>query len=75
MMTAVVECKLWAIDQQCFRTIMMRTGLIRQTEYTDFLKRSLMISSRTDCHSIWNRLARLIVFVCVCVCVCMCVCV
>jgi len=35
---AVVECKLWAIEQQCFRTIMMRTGLIRQTEYTDFLK-------------------------------------
>lgn len=37
--TAVTDCKLWAIERQCFQTIMMRTGLIRQTEYTDFLKR------------------------------------
>lgn len=37
--TAVNDCKLWAIERQCFQTIMMRTGLIRQTEYTDFLKR------------------------------------
>ncbi|XP_059618797.1 cGMP-dependent protein kinase, isozyme 2 forms cD5/T2 isoform X1 [Phlebotomus argentipes] len=36
--TAVNDCKLWAIERQCFQTIMMRTGLIRQTEYTDFLK-------------------------------------
>ncbi|KAJ9591965.1 hypothetical protein L9F63_001477, partial [Diploptera punctata] len=32
------DCKLWAIERQCFQTIMMRTGLIRQAEYTDFLK-------------------------------------
>lgn len=37
--TAITECKLWAIERQCFQTIMMRTGLIRQAQYTDFLKR------------------------------------
>lgn len=37
--TAISECNLWAIERQCFQTIMMRTGLIRQAEYTDFLKR------------------------------------
>ncbi|XP_046753310.1 cGMP-dependent protein kinase, isozyme 2 forms cD4/T1/T3A/T3B isoform X1 [Diprion similis] len=36
--TAATDCQLWAIDRQCFQTIMMRTGLSRQTEYTDFLK-------------------------------------
>ncbi|XP_055386693.1 cGMP-dependent protein kinase, isozyme 2 forms cD4/T1/T3A/T3B isoform X3 [Condylostylus longicornis] len=36
--TAINDCKLWAIERQCFQTIMMRTGLIRQAEYTDFLK-------------------------------------
>lgn len=36
---AISDCKLWAIERQCFQTIMMRTGLIRQAEYTDFLKR------------------------------------
>ncbi|XP_039298364.1 cGMP-dependent protein kinase, isozyme 2 forms cD4/T1/T3A/T3B isoform X4 [Nilaparvata lugens] len=35
---AASDCKLWAIERQCFQTIMMRTGLIRQAEYTDFLK-------------------------------------
>ncbi|XP_066259667.1 cGMP-dependent protein kinase 1 isoform X1 [Euwallacea similis] len=35
---AATNCKLWAIERQCFQTIMMRTGLIRQAEYTDFLK-------------------------------------
>ncbi|XP_018424108.1 PREDICTED: cGMP-dependent protein kinase 1 isoform X2 [Nanorana parkeri] len=30
--------KLWAIDRQCFQTIMMRTGLIKHTEYMEFLK-------------------------------------
>ncbi|CAG0884400.1 unnamed protein product [Cyprideis torosa] len=35
---ATTDCKLWAIERQCFQTIMMRTGLIRQAEYTDFLK-------------------------------------
>uniref|UniRef100_A0A182KDD7 Cyclic nucleotide-binding domain-containing protein n=1 Tax=Anopheles christyi TaxID=43041 RepID=A0A182KDD7_9DIPT len=37
--TAATDCKLWAIERQCFQTIMMRTGLIRQAEYSDFLKR------------------------------------
>lgn len=37
--TAVSDCKLWAIERQCFQNIMMRTGLIRQAEYTDFLRR------------------------------------
>ena len=35
---AAVDCKLWAIERQCFQTIMMRTGLIRQAEHTAFLK-------------------------------------
>lgn len=35
---AASDCKLWAIERQCFQTIMMRTGLIRQAEYNDFLK-------------------------------------
>ncbi|RWS27628.1 cGMP-dependent protein kinase: isozyme 2 forms cD4/T1/T3A/T3B-like protein, partial [Leptotrombidium deliense] len=35
---AIMHCKLWAIDRQCFQTIMMRTGLIRQKEYMEFLK-------------------------------------
>ncbi|KAF8763948.1 cGMP-dependent protein kinase like protein [Argiope bruennichi] len=35
---AVMDCKLWAIERQCFQTIMMRTGLVRQAEYTNFLK-------------------------------------
>lgn len=37
--TAVNDCKLWAIERQCFQTVMQRTGLIRQKEYTEFLKR------------------------------------
>lgn len=35
---AIMDCKLWAIERQCFQTIMMRTGLVRQAEYTSFLK-------------------------------------
>ncbi|CAK6980902.1 cGMP-dependent protein kinase 1-like isoform X1 [Scomber scombrus] len=34
----LVHVKLWAIDRQCFQTIMMRTGLIKHAEYMDFLK-------------------------------------
>ena len=37
--SAATDCRLWAIERQCFQTIMMRTGLIRQAEYTSFLKR------------------------------------
>lgn len=37
--TAVNDCKLWAIERQCFQTVVQRTGLIRQKEYTEFLKR------------------------------------
>uniref|UniRef100_A0A182JHV2 Uncharacterized protein n=1 Tax=Anopheles atroparvus TaxID=41427 RepID=A0A182JHV2_ANOAO len=44
--TAATDCKLWAIERQCFQTIMMRTGLIRQAEYSDFLKSSS--SSKSD---------------------------
>lgn len=39
--TAASDCQLWAIDRQCFQTIMMRTGLSKQAEYRDFLKRSV----------------------------------
>lgn len=36
---ALTDVKLWAIDRQCFQTIMMRTGLIKHTEHMEFLKR------------------------------------
>lgn len=39
LVPALVNVKLWAIDRQCFQTIMMRTGLIKHAEYMDFLKR------------------------------------
>lgn len=42
--TANTDCKLWAIERQCFQTIMMRTGLIRQAEYTEFLRRYVLSS-------------------------------
>ena len=35
---ALTLCKVWAIDRQCFQTIMMRSGLIKQKEYMEFLK-------------------------------------
>lgn len=34
----LTNVKLWAIDRQCFQTIMMRTGLIKHQEYMEFLK-------------------------------------
>lgn len=34
---ALEDCKLWAIDRECFQTIMMKTGLIKQKEYMKFL--------------------------------------
>ena len=34
---AIEDCKLWAIDRECFQTIMMKTGLIKQKEYLKFL--------------------------------------
>ncbi|KAL4641001.1 cGMP-dependent protein kinase 1-like isoform X1 [Arapaima gigas] len=34
----LTNVKLWAIDRQCFQTIMMRTGLIKHAEYMDLLK-------------------------------------
>merc|ERR1739844_556849 len=35
---AATDCKLWAIERQCFQAIMMRTGLAKQAEYSSFLK-------------------------------------
>jgi len=35
---AASNAKLWAIDRQCFQTIMMKTGLMRQQEHMEFLK-------------------------------------
>merc|ERR1712158_55761 len=35
---AATNCKLWAIDRASFQTIMMRSGLEKQTKYTAFLK-------------------------------------
>ncbi|XP_023657303.1 cGMP-dependent protein kinase 1 isoform X2 [Paramormyrops kingsleyae] len=36
--TALTDIKLWAINRQCFQTIMMRTGLIRHSQYMEFLR-------------------------------------
>ena len=36
--TAAIDVKLWAIERSKFQTIMMRRGLIRQSEHTAFLK-------------------------------------
>ncbi|KAI1900792.1 hypothetical protein AGOR_G00053520 [Albula goreensis] len=36
--TALTDIKLWAIDRQGFQTIMMRTGLIRHSQYMEFLR-------------------------------------
>uniref|UniRef100_A0A8D3E3Z0 cGMP-dependent protein kinase n=1 Tax=Scophthalmus maximus TaxID=52904 RepID=A0A8D3E3Z0_SCOMX len=36
--TALTDVRLWAIDRQGFQTIMMRTGLIKLSQYTDFLR-------------------------------------
>ncbi|XP_024918238.1 cGMP-dependent protein kinase 1-like isoform X2 [Cynoglossus semilaevis] len=36
--TALTDIKLWAIDRQDFQTIMMRTGLIKHSQYTEFLR-------------------------------------
>uniref|UniRef100_A0A3Q3WNY1 cGMP-dependent protein kinase n=1 Tax=Mola mola TaxID=94237 RepID=A0A3Q3WNY1_MOLML len=36
--TALTDIKLWAIDRQGFQTIMMRTGFIKHSQYTDFLR-------------------------------------
>lgn len=43
--SAVTAVKLWAIDRQCFQTIMMRTGLIKHAEYMELLKRWADVSS------------------------------
>ncbi|XP_051269255.1 cGMP-dependent protein kinase 1-like isoform X2 [Dicentrarchus labrax] len=36
--TALTDIKLWAIDRQGFQTIMMRTGFIKHSQYTDLLR-------------------------------------
>ena len=33
----VTACRLWAIDRQCFQSIMMKTGLLRHKEHLEFL--------------------------------------
>ena len=44
---AATNCKLWAIDRASFQTIMMRSGLEKQTKYTSFLK-------EVSCHQQMN---------------------
>ena len=36
---ALTDIMLWAIDRQVFQTIMMRTGLIKHSQYMEFLRR------------------------------------
>lgn len=38
-LSAETDVKIWAIDRQTFQTIMMKTGIMRQKEHIDFLKR------------------------------------
>ncbi|KAF3848461.1 hypothetical protein F7725_014958 [Dissostichus mawsoni] len=38
VLEALTDIKLWAIDRQCFQTIMMRTSLIKHSQYTDYLR-------------------------------------
>uniref|UniRef100_A0A671W648 cGMP-dependent protein kinase n=1 Tax=Sparus aurata TaxID=8175 RepID=A0A671W648_SPAAU len=46
--TALTDIKLWAIDRQGFQTIMMRTGLIKLSQYTDFLRSVPSFQSLTE---------------------------
>ena len=39
LVAATVPCKLWAIDRQCFQSIMVKTGLLRNNENKQLLKR------------------------------------
>lgn len=50
--SALTDVKLWAIDRQCFQTIMMRTGLIKHTEHMEFLKRWASQSCR---RGLWSE--------------------
>ena len=45
---ALTDCKLWAIERQCFRTIMMRSGLLKQKEHMEFLKTVPSFSKLND---------------------------
>ncbi|KAA0704334.1 cGMP-dependent protein kinase 1 [Triplophysa tibetana] len=36
--TALTDIKLWAIDRQGYQTIMMRTGLLKHSNYMEFLR-------------------------------------
>ncbi|XP_015785761.1 cGMP-dependent protein kinase 1 isoform X1 [Tetranychus urticae] len=47
---AIGLCKLWAIHRQCFQSIMMKTGLIKQKEYMEFLKTVPSFSKLPDEH-------------------------
>lgn len=38
-LSAETDVKIWAIDRQTFQTIMMKTGIMRQKETIDFLRR------------------------------------
>ncbi|XP_061886835.1 cGMP-dependent protein kinase 1-like isoform X1 [Entelurus aequoreus] len=46
--TALTDVKMWAIDRQGFQTIMMRTGLIKHSQYTDFLRSVPSFQSLTE---------------------------
>lgn len=37
--SAETDVKIWAIDRQTFQTIMMKTGIMRQKEHIEFLRR------------------------------------
>ncbi|XP_065911725.1 cGMP-dependent protein kinase 1-like isoform X3 [Dysidea avara] len=35
---AVTDAKVWTLDRSCFQAIMMNTGLVKHSEYMEFLK-------------------------------------
>lgn len=57
--SAVTQCRLWATNRQTFQAIMMKTGIAKQTEYVNFLKRQLWIPNSALVNSKVSRLCSL----------------
>nr|CAB3265166.1 cGMP-dependent protein kinase 1 [Phallusia mammillata] len=45
---ATTHVRLWAIDRHCFQAIMMRSGLLKHSEYLEFLKSVPTFSSLSE---------------------------
>jgi len=42
------DCKLWALKRDCFQTIMIKHRMLRQKEYTEFLRNTSTFSALPD---------------------------